>query len=212
MFATYMSFPVSTTYSIVSAVAGVGVAVAGADQVQWGWNGGKGLGAIFAGLGMAPAIAAGFGAILYLLVKFVVLVRKDPVRWAIWTGPFFFFTAAAVSTMSIIYKGAPSLNLDEKPASTTALGIVITALVVAILAVLFWVPFVYTKVIKLDYTLKWYHFFQGPFLLKRQVPADAKDKAAAVPDYRVIQDEHGNISIESEYSTCKPIIINLSDH
>lgn len=38
MFATYMSFPVSTTYSIVSAVAGVGVAVAGADQVQWGWN------------------------------------------------------------------------------------------------------------------------------------------------------------------------------
>lgn len=42
MFATYMSFPVSTTYSIVSAVAGVGVAVAGADQVQWGWNNANG--------------------------------------------------------------------------------------------------------------------------------------------------------------------------
>lgn len=198
MFATYMSFPVSTTYSIVSAVAGVGVAVAGADKVQWGWNDGKGLGAIFAGLGMAPAIAAGFGAVLYLLVKFVVLMRRDAVRWAIWTGPFFFFTAAAVSTMSIIYKGAPSLNLDEKSPTVTALGIVITALVVAILAILFWVPFVYTKVIKLDYTLKWYHFFLGPFLLRRQPPSDAHERAAAVPDYRVIQDEHGNISLESE--------------
>lgn len=198
MFATYMAFPVSTTYSIVAAVAGVGVAVAGADQVQWGWNGGKGLGAIFAGLGMAPAIAAAFASIIYLLVKFVVFMRKDPVRWAIWTGPFFFFTAAAVATMSIIYKGAPSLNLDEASPTTTALGIVITALVVAIFAVLFWVPYVYTKVIKLDYTLRWYHFFQGPFLLRRQPPADAKEKASAVPDYRVIQDDHGNITLQSK--------------
>lgn len=196
MFATYMSFPVSTTYSIVSAVAGVGVAVAGADSVQWGWNGGKGLGAIFAGLGMAPAIAAGFGAIIYMLIKTVVFMRKDPVRWAIWTGPFFFFLASAVATMSIIYKGAPSLNLDELSPTTTALGIVLTGLVIATLAALFWIPYVYTKVIKMDYTLRWYHFFQGPFLLRRQVPADAKEKASAVPDYRVIQDEHGNISLQ----------------
>lgn len=157
MFATYMSFPVSTTYSIVSAVAGVGVAVAGANSVQWGWNDGKGLGAIFAGLGLAPALAGAFAAVLYLLVKFVVLVRKDPVRWAIYTGPFFFFTAAAVSTMSIIYKGAPSLNLTSKPPTTTALAIVLSALVVAVLAILFWVPFVYAKVIKRDYTIRWYH-------------------------------------------------------
>lgn len=84
-------------------------------------------------------------------------MRKDPVRWAIYTGPFFFFTAAAVATMSIIYKGAPSLNLAEKSATTTALGIVITALVIAILSVLFWVPFVYARVIRKDYTIKWYH-------------------------------------------------------
>jgi sodium-dependent phosphate transporter len=106
---------------------------------------------------MAPAIAAGFGAILYCIVKFSVLMRKDATRWAIFTGPFFFFLAAAVSTMSIIYKGAPTLNLAAKPATTTALGIVLTALVVTVLAYLFWVPYVYGKVIKKDYTLKWYH-------------------------------------------------------
>lgn len=157
MFCSFAGFPVSTTYSIISAVAGVGVAVAGADQVQWGWNDGKGLGAIFSGLGMAPAIAAGFGAILYLLVKFTVLVRKDPVRWAIFTGPFFFFVAAAVSTMSIIYKGAPTLNLAAKPGHVTALAIVLTAVVITILAYLFWVPYVYAKVIKKDHTIKFYH-------------------------------------------------------
>lgn len=49
MWCTKHSAHVSSTYSLISAVAGVGVATAGASQVQWGWNGGKGLGAIFAG-------------------------------------------------------------------------------------------------------------------------------------------------------------------
>lgn len=34
---------------VVSALAGVGVAVGGKDAVNWGWNDGKGLGTIFAG-------------------------------------------------------------------------------------------------------------------------------------------------------------------
>jgi solute carrier family 20 (sodium-dependent phosphate transporter) len=49
MIATNRSWPVSTTYSIVSALAGVGVAIGGKDAVTWGWNGGKGLATIFAG-------------------------------------------------------------------------------------------------------------------------------------------------------------------
>ena len=40
--ATRMGWPVSTTYSIVSAVAGVGVALGGSRSVNWGWNNGKG--------------------------------------------------------------------------------------------------------------------------------------------------------------------------
>lgn len=38
MIATKNSWPVSTTYSIVSALAGVGVALGGPKSVQWGWN------------------------------------------------------------------------------------------------------------------------------------------------------------------------------
>jgi sodium-dependent phosphate transporter len=44
MWCTRHSAHVSSTYSLISSVAGVGVAVAGASQVQWGWYGGKGLG------------------------------------------------------------------------------------------------------------------------------------------------------------------------
>lgn len=206
MFCTYMSFPVSTTYSLIAAVAGVGVATAGADSVVWGWNGGKGVGAIFAGLLLAPALAAGFGAALYLLIKFVVLQRKDPVRWSIYTGPFFFFLAAAVCTMSIIYKGAPSLGLSAKSATTTALGIVLTALVVAILAVLFWIPYVYGKVIKKDYTIRWYHLFMGPLLWKRAAPTDAMEEGHSfVPDYRVVQDDNGNVTSVQSSNESVPV-------
>lgn len=39
--ATRMSWPVSTTYSIVSAITGVGIAVGGFDAPHWGWNNSK---------------------------------------------------------------------------------------------------------------------------------------------------------------------------
>ncbi|KAL7412670.1 sodium:inorganic phosphate symporter [Mrakia frigida] len=193
MFCTKHSWPVSTTYSIVSALAGVGVAVAGADSVQWGWNGGKGLGTIFAGFIMAPGIAAVFGAILFLFTKYVVLVRKDSIHMALYTSPLYFFLVTAVLTMSIVYKGSPSLNLDELPEPTVVAAIVGTAAVVTALAMLFWLPYVHAKVVKKDYTIRWFHLFYGPMLWKRQAPADAGQIGAAgvstVPDYRVYNDD-----------------------
>jgi len=71
MWCTRHSAHVSSTYSLVSSIAGVGVAAVGAKNVEWGWNKGSGLGAIFAGLCMAPAISAGFGAIIFMLIKVV---------------------------------------------------------------------------------------------------------------------------------------------
>jgi sodium-dependent phosphate transporter len=88
------SWPVSTTYSIVSALAGVGVAVGGKDAVQWGWNDGKGLGAIFAGFILAPAIAAGFAGIVFLVTKYGILKRKNSTRAALIASPAYFFTGS----------------------------------------------------------------------------------------------------------------------
>lgn len=85
-----------------------------------------------------------------------------------------------------VYKGAPSLNLADLPQTTVALAIVLTALVVAILSIVFWMPYVHAKVIKHDYTIRWYHFFYGPLLWRRPAPEVTLEQAAsAVPDYRV---------------------------
>ena len=52
----------------------------------------------------------------------------------------------------IVYKGAPNLHLDKLSGSTQALAIVMTSLVVAVLSLLFWLPYVYSKVVRKDYS------------------------------------------------------------
>ncbi|KAL7941299.1 phosphate transporter [Trichoderma barbatum] len=194
MWCTRHSAHVSSTYSLISAVAGVGVATVGAGNVQWGWNGGKGLGAIFAGLGMAPAIAAGFAALIFLLIRFVVHVRKNPAPWAVYSSPFFFLVAATICTLSIVYKGSPSLGLGKKPAWYIAAVTMGTGGGVALLSALFFVPFARAKILKKDYTVKWWMFILGPLLWNRPAPADAE--TAAVPDYAVVQHDQ-----EEEHSS-----------
>ncbi|SPO32613.1 probable PHO89 - Na+/phosphate co-transporter [Ustilago trichophora] len=181
-FATRNAMPVSTTHTTVGSVIGVGIAVSGAKGVKWGWNG---VSQIFASWGIAPAVAGGFAAIVYLITKYVVLKAKNPVMVGLITAPVYFFVVAGILTVSIIVKGSPSLNLDELPAGTTAGAVLGTASVVALLSVIFWLPYVYGKVVKGDYTLKWYHFFMGPLLWWRPAPEDAVTADSAVPDYRL---------------------------
>ncbi|KAJ9131321.1 Phosphate transporter [Coniochaeta hoffmannii] len=187
MWCTKHSAHVSSTYSLISAVAGVGVATVGASKVQWGWNNGKGLGAIFAGLGMAPAISGGFAASIFLLIKFIVHARKEPVKWAVYTSPFWFLVAGTICTLSIVYKGSPNLGLNKKPAWYVAAVTMGTGGGVAILSAIFFVPYVYAKVIVKDHSVKWYHVPLGPLLYRRAQPAESD--RAAVPNYAVVQDE-----------------------
>jgi sodium-dependent phosphate transporter len=184
MWCTRHSAHVSSTYSLVSAVAGVGVATVGASKVQWGWNKGKGLGAIFAGLGMAPAISACFGAAIFCLIKFTVHIRKNPVPWAIFTSPFFFLIAGTICTLSIVYKGSPKLGLNKKPSWYVASVVMGVGGGLCLLSALFFVPYVYVKVVKRDQSVKWWMFIMGPALLYRQVD---QAERANVPNYAVVQ-------------------------
>ncbi|KAJ5458082.1 hypothetical protein N7475_009470 [Penicillium sp. IBT 31633x] len=188
MWCTRHSAHVSSTYSLISAVAGVGVATAGASQVQWGWNDGKGLGAIFAGLGMAPVASGGFAAIIFMLIKFIVHMRRNPIPWAVWSAPFFFLVAATICTLSIVYKGSPNLGLGKKPAWYIAAVTMGTGGGVALLSAIFFVPFLHARVIKRDPTVKWWMIIQGPLLFSRAVHADSE--LATVPNYAVVQDEY----------------------
>lgn len=187
MWCTRHSAHVSSTYSLISAVAGVGVATVGASNVQWGWNGGKGLGAIFAGLGMAPAIAAGFGATIFMCIKLAVHMRKNPIPFAVYTSPLWFLIAGTICTLSIVYKGSPNLGLNKKPASYVAAVTLGTGFGVAALSAIFFVPYVHAKIIKKDPTVRWWMFIMGPALFKRAAPAEVD--RANVPNYAVVQDD-----------------------
>ena len=181
MFCSRNNIMVSSTYALVSSLIGVGIATGGAGGVQWGWNDGSGVGAIFAGLGMAPAASAGFGAIIFMLIKVLVHMRKDPLPWAVWTSPFFFLVAGTICTLTVVYKGSPNLGLDEKPAWYVAAVTLGVGWGLFFLSGLFFLPFVHAKVIKKDNTLKWWDFLQGPLLWRRPAPADGGE--VTVPDY-----------------------------
>ncbi|KAJ9120132.1 hypothetical protein QFC22_003030 [Naganishia vaughanmartiniae] len=139
-------------------------------------------------------MAAGFAAAVFMLVKYVVLKRDNPTQWGLMTGPIWFFLVACILTMSIIFKGSPQLNLDEMSQGKTAAAIVLTGLVVALLSVVFWLPYVRAKVIKKDYTIRFYHFFFGPFLWNRPAPEDAGEIGKqAVSDYRIRAHQEGDV-------------------
>ncbi|KAJ6102363.1 hypothetical protein N7486_004790 [Penicillium sp. IBT 16267x] len=194
MWCTRHSAHVSSTYSLISAVAGVGVATVGASQVQWGWNKGKGLGAIFAGLGMAPVISGCFAAIIFMLIKVIVHMRRNPVPWAVYSAPLWFLVAGTICTLSIVYKGSPNLGLTKKPTGWIVGVTLGTGGAVCLLSALFFVPYVHAKVIKKDNSIKWWMIVMGPLLLNRPAPTDAEE--AKVPNYAVVQDEY-----EDEVST-----------
>lgn len=195
MWCTRHSAHVSSTYSLISAVAGVGVATVGASKVQWGWNGGKGLGAIFAGLGMAPVISGCFASIIFLLIKFIVHMRRNPVPWSVYSSPLWFLVAGTICVLSIVYKGSPNLGLNKKPAGWIAGVTVGSGAALCLLSALFFVPFVHSRVIKKDHTVKWWMIIYGPLLFKRPAPTDAGE-VAVVPNYAVVQDD-----FEDETST-----------
>jgi sodium-dependent phosphate transporter len=217
MWCTRHSAHVSSTYSLISSVAGVGVATVGAAQVQWGWNGGKGMGAIFAGLGMAPAISACFGAAIYMLIKTIVLMRgpERSAAWSIWTAPFFFLIAGTICTLSIVYKGSPNLGLNKKSPEYIAAVVMGTGGGLCLLSALFFVPYVHCKVIKRDNTLRAWEFIYGPLLFRRPAPMNTEDQLN-IPNFAVVQhddlpeleadpkanrssgSEHGSGNIEDE--------------
>lgn len=198
MWCTRHSAHVSSTYSLISAVAGVGVATVGASKIQWGWNKGKGLGAIFAGLVMAPTIAGCFASIIFMLIKVVVHMRKRPTKWAVFTAPLWFLIAGTICTLSIVYKGSPRLGLNKKPAWYVASVTLGTGFGVCLLSAWFFVPYIYAKVVNRDRTVRPWMIIYGPLLFKR--PAPSENELADVPNYAVVQDDHTSLTGSSSSS------------
>jgi PiT family inorganic phosphate transporter len=92
--------PVSTTHSIVGAVAGFGIVAVGWSAVEW-----HKLGQIAASWFLSPLVGGLLGFLLFRVISKLVLGRKRPVPRAIIVAPFIVFLVTVVITLSITYKG-----------------------------------------------------------------------------------------------------------
>jgi len=180
--ATRMGFPVSTTHSIIGGIIGVGIAAKGSKGVSWSWKK-KGVTQVVASWFIAPAVAGGFAAVIFLFTKFGVLKRKNSLFWGMVTIPFYFALTSGILTMLIVWKGAPTIKADKLNTAKTLGSILGVAFGLAFFCTVFFLPWLHRKLVKEDLTIRWYHIFLGPALLFRGEVPPPTEEVQVVQDY-----------------------------
>jgi len=128
LIATSLELPVSTTHSIIGSFIGVGLAYRGGRAVVWLSDGSgvkklKGVVGVIASWVISPLLSGIFAIIIFLLVRTLVLRRRNSAKLALATQPIWYFLAISITVFFIIYKGSPHLKLDKKFSVGEALGI-----------------------------------------------------------------------------------------
>jgi PiT family inorganic phosphate transporter len=167
MLATGMGWPVSTTQTIVGALVGVGFAAQA--PIHWEWTKGS-VSQIAASWGIAPAIAAGFSAIIFGILKYSVLERKDPFKWAMRLIPVYLATTGAILALFIVVE-APTAPSLEKFGAGKAVGIILGVFFGCLLiGIVFFLPYFHRRLVKQDARVRFHHLPLGPWLLKDNCP------------------------------------------
>lgn len=104
LIATYMSWPVSTTHSIVGAVVGFGVVALGYEGVEWGK-----VALISAGWVVSPIISGSIAYLLFGVLLRLVFHKRDPVAAAKRVTPYLVFLVVIVLSGVTTFKGLKSL-------------------------------------------------------------------------------------------------------
>ncbi|KAH2080943.1 phosphate-sensing transcription factor [Aspergillus fumigatus] len=180
--ATRLGMPVSTTHSIMGGVIGMGIAALGSDGIQW-WGGdiNSGVVQVFLAWIIAPLMSGAFGAIIFLLTRYGVMERKNSVLKAFISIPIYFGITSALLTMLIVWKGGSSrINLTDSETTGVIIGV---GAAVALLVAVFFLPWLYRRLIKEDWQLKWYHLFMGPLVLRRGEVPPPPEGYKTVQDY-----------------------------
>ncbi|KAI0469743.1 phosphate transporter [Xylariaceae sp. FL0804] len=175
--ATKTGFPCSTTHSIMGGVLGMGIASVGASNITWvapadavgGEKINTGVVSVFITWVIAPGFAAIFASIIFMITKYGVMLRKDPVMKAFIAVPIYFGVTAMLLAMLLIWKGGNydvNLHTDGEYAG----AIVGTGVGFALLVAIFLMPWLWRVVVKDDWQIRWYHIPLGPLLLRRSDP------------------------------------------
>ncbi|KAA8645123.1 hypothetical protein EYZ11_007300 [Aspergillus tanneri] len=167
MFATKNGWPVSTTQTIVGALVGVGFA--SQADISWGWKKGS-VSQVAASWGIAPAIACAFSAVIFGILKFTVLERKDSFKWAMRLIPLYLAFTGAILALFIVIEAPTAPSLEEFGAGK-AVGIILGVFGGCLLfAYVFFMPYFHRRLVKEDSRIRFYHLPLGPWLLKDDCP------------------------------------------
>ncbi|KLU85469.1 phosphate-repressible phosphate permease [Magnaporthiopsis poae ATCC 64411] len=192
-FCTKIGLPVSTTHSLMGGVIGMGVATVGASNIIWYDPGGgiaNGVVSVFLAWIIAPGLAGAFGAIIFTITKYAVMVHQNPVTKGLMSVPLYFAVTASLLTMLICWKGG-AINLDSW-SEGELIGLIIgVGAAWGVLVAITFVPWLYRLVAKDDWELRWYHIAQGPFLLRRPDPPPQPEGAPG--SIRDFYEDHATI-------------------
>ena len=180
--ATRLGFPVSTTQTVVGALIGVGFT--SESNIKWAWEKGS-VSQVAASWAIAPMIAAGFSALIFGIVKYSVLERRDSFKWAMRLIPFYFATTASILALFIVVEAPTAPSLEEFGAGK-AVGIILGVFAgVLLIAYVFFMPYFERRLIKQDSRVKFYHIPLGPLLRKENPPLyfPGKEGGKYVIDY-----------------------------
>jgi len=173
LLATSFGLPVSTTHSIVGGVMGMGIASFGLQCVYWGMDG-------FARIAItwvtSPLISGIVAALIYLSVKYLVLIHENSFERGLRMLPVYFFITITVMIEYILFKGMPNLPKPADMSPSMLYGFIFGGigfgLLMASWAWFFYCPWI-RRVLIDDEDLKWYHVFYTPW-----VPIQPKRKVA----------------------------------
>ncbi len=130
--ASWWGMPVSTTHSIVGAVAGFGIVAVGWQAVEW-----QKMGEIVASWFVSPVAGGLLAYGLFRLIGWLILGRERPIAAALRFAPVFVFITVFVVAISVLYKSLDQffqkqhINLTDGTSVGLAAGIALVAAVLS---------------------------------------------------------------------------------
>ncbi|XP_073493095.1 sodium-dependent phosphate transporter 2 isoform X2 [Phyllobates terribilis] len=141
LIASFLKLPISGTHCIVGATIGFSLVAIGSHSVQW-----MQLVKIVASWFISPLLSGLMSGGLFMLIKFFILNKEDPVPNGLRALPIFYAATIAINVFSIFYTGAPLLGLQSFPVWATALLSIGVAILFALLVWFFVCPWMRKKI------------------------------------------------------------------
>ncbi|KAF0711484.1 Aste57867_5251 [Aphanomyces stellatus] len=158
--ASRFGFPVSTTHSIVGAIAGVGIAKFGFSAINSDefWK-------IVLSWVVSPGVAGVLATVFYLITKYTVLNAKNSLQRGLNFIPVFFMFTISLCMFFVINKAPKGIDLskaaNQTPENWTKvllISFVGGGVAVGLYVWLFIVPY-FRRLLIDEETLSWYHMF-----------------------------------------------------